>query len=154
MYVQKIDNKNSSSFSIMNFYSLAVILLSISEISSTFLRFTAIDCSNPFRGYVSPISCCYYPYIYVGNATMNFCSPKCAIKHGNPCCIYDCIANFLKLFTNEKFNGENLLKFYENTMKEGWEMASEKWMPIIKNNIAKCVKIGEKISKFLRFLLN
>lgn len=37
------------------------------------------------------------------------------------------------------------MKNYEKSMKEKWEIAGEKWMPIVKENINSCIENGEKL---------
>jgi hypothetical protein len=49
----------------------------------------------------------------------------------------------MEIYKNKKFVMKNLVKFYENNVRSEWEMSVEKWMPVIRRNVAVCDKISE-----------
>jgi len=146
--------KNSSVF-IMKFTNLNqfLIFILIFKLSpSTCVQISDIDCSNPFKNLIHPYECCYYPILYITNTTAQSCVKNCSTNKNNFCCIFDCAAKSLEILKNNKVSIKNLIKFYESNVKSEWEMSTERWMPVIRHNIAVCDKISNYYS-FLKFTI-
>lgn len=118
-----------------------LLFFAILKLSSS--KTQQIDCKEPFKNYTKPWECCYYPFLYIGNTSAQSCPKECVSRKDDKCCVYDCVAKKLKIYKNEEFYGENLAKFYESNVKAEWEMSIEKWMPVIRDSVERCEKIGE-----------
>jgi hypothetical protein len=101
------------------------------------------DCHDPFRNHTRPHECCYYPYLFIANTSASACTPKCQPHKDDACCLFDCTAKKLKIYANDEFLGENLLKLYDANIRSEWEMAGDTWMPVLRDNLERCQKIGE-----------
>jgi hypothetical protein len=125
----------------------AVTFAIIVSLSSSFLiefKFqynSFVNCDDPFKQYTQPFDCCYFPFLYVSNTDAKDCPSKCPNKT-DYCCIFNCVSVASKIYVNSTYHGENLVKFYEQNLRNGWEFSLEMWMPVIKANVDECMRIG------------